>query len=155
MKKIVVILCLLLAFKSEAQLDTSYHAKQIIMNIPDTSFGETVIKRKARLLSMIYNVNDSTLTLVWNIQHYADSADTYGQYLIGFIPDKVKQTRADNTVMVNSSTGAFVYPDSAGNYPKNVKYIGQFNFFQKLAEYQPIIVDNLILQYGANTNWNE
>jgi hypothetical protein len=157
MKKLLFFLLLVssLVCKASAPLDTSFHALQIVMNIPDLVKGNTTIKRKAQLKSMFYNPCDSVLNLVWAVKHYSeDDNGNYGDYLGAFIPDFIKPTTADNTVMVNTSTGAFVYKDSNGNYP-NVLYIGQFNFFQRLAQYQPIIVNNLILQYGQATNWSE
>lgn len=155
MRKIILLLSLLISLNSFSQLDTSYHARQIVLDVPDLVKGETVIKRDASLLSMIYNTHDSTLTLVWNIRHYADTSDGYGLYLGTIIPDKIKQTVADNNVMVNTHTGQFVYPDSSGQYPQNIPYIGQYNFFQRLAQYQPILVNALIIQYGKANNWNE
>lgn len=155
MKHLVLLILLAFSLNVNAQLDTSFKPKQIVLQIPDLVVGNTIIKRDAQLISMCYNTSNMTLVLMWNIRHYADSSGTYGRYLDYIIPDRIKKTTADNTVMVNSSTGAFVYKDSSGNYPENILYIGQFNFFQRLAEYQPILVNSMIIQYGQNTSWDD
>jgi len=133
-------------------LNTSYISENIILEIDDIIIDNTIIKRKAYLLSMIYNITNKTVVLNWEIRHYGSTINNqYGEYLINIIPNKTKTTTADNTTFVNSQTGAFVYPDSEDFI--DVDYIGQFDFFSKLAENQPIIVNELIRQYGQQTNW--
>lgn len=157
MKKILFILIALIATTTVySQLDTSYKPVNIVLEIPNTVKGETVLKRKAELQSMIYNTNDKTLSLVWSIKYYADTSIGYGQYLGSIIPDKVKITVANDNVMVNTTTGAFVYKDSAGNYPSNIKYIiGQYSFFNRIAQFASINVHGLIKQYGLQNDWSE
>jgi len=155
MKKLIICLLVLISFTADAQLDTSFNAKQIVLNIPDLVISNTVIKRDAQLISMCYSTSNATLVLMWNIRHYSDSSGSYGKYIDYIIPDRIKKTIADNTVMVNSQTGAFVYKDSTGNYPQNIPYCGQFNFFQYIADNKPILVNPMILQYGAASDFSE
>ena len=139
---------------SKAQPFYDYQPHQIVLNISDTVFNGTVIKRKASLFTMTYNLQYQYLSLNWTIQHYAYINDsTYGSYLGGLIPDKVKETIADNSVIVDVRNGSFLQPDSTGIYPAGIS-IGQFNFFQLASSTQPILVEDMIRNYGEMADWN-
>jgi hypothetical protein len=134
-------------------LDTSHIPENLYINISDVQISNIPIKRKAKLGTMIYNMEYKTVSLSWIIEHYSSVDGEYGEHINSFIPDKSKVITADDEVMVNSTTGEFVYKDEFGNYP-DVLYCGQYTFFNKLAKHQPLIVADLIRQYGQQANWN-
>lgn len=125
----------------------------IILEIPDLVISDTVIKRKAQLFTMTYNQHAKYLTLNWTIQHYANNAGGYGAYVGDSIPDKTKESIADNSVMVDVTTGTILIPDSSGNYDQSINYAGQYDWFNMIAETQPIKVHDMIRQYGAAADW--
>lgn len=126
----------------------------ITLTIPDKVIGATTVKRKATLTSMIYNQQVGFLSLVWSVEHFAANSDsTYGDTLASFIPNKMKQTTAADTVIVDDATGAFVYPDHTGAYDPAITTIGQYSWFNKLAQNQSLNVHALIEQYGNAVDW--
>ena len=138
----------------------------IELNIPDVSISGTTIKRKAKLFTMIYNLQYKSLALTWEVSHYANDNGAYGQALT-FIPNYAKENVADNTTIVDPTTGAFLTDsdlytdgvDADGNpikVPTNIPQIGQFDWFNNLGENAQINVHNLIRQYGnAYTKWDK
>jgi hypothetical protein len=124
----------------------------IELNIPDVVISGTTIKRKAKLSTMIYNLKYESLTLGWEVSHYANNAGSYGEPLT-FIPSYGKENVADNTTIVDV-TGTILTPDSEGNYPEGS--LGQFTWFNNIGENNQINVHDLIRQYGnAYTKWDK
>lgn len=116
----------------------------ITINIPDVQVGNTILKRKAQLFTMIYNQNNKSLVLNWVVKYYADNEGEYGEELTASgISSYSKESVANNTVFVNPSTGAFVAEGTPGA-------IGQYDFFYYLAENKDINVHDLIRAYGAS-----
>jgi hypothetical protein len=192
-----------------------YTPVDIMLDIPDVVIEGTIIKRKAKMLTMIYNQAYETLTVAWQIQHYANNAGEYGEYIKAQVGDKLKETTADNEVIVNAETGeiitdldqykvitrvygetqpAYSYPqttieiqqvvdengelvdvevevpvlDENGNpvmieVPEytpytdevtyNVDWMGQYDWFNMIGETTPVIVHDLIRQYGMTADW--
>jgi hypothetical protein len=138
----------------------------IELEIPDVTIAGTTIKRKAKLFTMTYNLTYKTLALSWEVSHYANDNGAYGLPL-SFIPNYSKENIADNTTIVNPSTGAFLTDadlytdgvDADGNPIKvstNVPQIGQFDWFNNLGENAQINVHDLIKQYGnAYSKWDK
>jgi hypothetical protein len=138
----------------------------IELEIPDVVISGTTIKRKAKCFTMIYNLTYKTLALSWEVSHYANDNGAYGEALT-FIPNYSKENVADNTTIVNPSTGAFLTDadlytdgvDADGNpikVPTNIPQIGQFDWFNNLGENADINVHNLIRQYGnAYSKWDK
>ena len=138
----------------------------IELEIPDVVISGTVIKRKATLFTMIYNLKSKSLALTWDVSHYANDNGAYGMPLT-FIPSYSKDNVADNTTIVDPSTGAFLTDadlytdgvDADGNpikVPTNIPQIGQFDWFNNLGENVQINVHNLIKQYGnAYSKWDK
>ena len=124
----------------------AYTVVNIVIPIPNVIINNTTLRRTATLFTMTYNQSAQTVVLNWTIKFYSDSAGTCGAYLGAVIPDYSKEVVASNASFVNPSTGAFVIPDSKGNYPMN--YMGQYDFFNYIAETQPLKVHSLIRQYG-------
>lgn len=85
-----------------------YTPVDIVLEIPDIVLANTIIKRKAKMLTMIYNQAYLTLTVAWQIQHYADDNGQYGEYIGAQVADKLKETIADNTVIVDANTGDII-----------------------------------------------
>lgn len=142
----------------------------IEIDIPDLVVNEQLsLKRKAKLFTMTYNQSAKYLTLSW-IVSYPDLIDVKG-----FSPYS-KESIADNTTMVDVNTGAILAPiitqvqdtnedgtpkvDAEGNpvmidqttYPGD--YIGQYDWFNMVAETQAVKVHDMIRQYGLQANWN-
>lgn len=142
---------------------------EIEIDIPDLIVNEIALKRKAKLFTLIYNQATKTLVLSW-IVSYTDLQGVKG------LSSYSKESIADNNTIVDVSTGAILTPiitdvpeldangnpvlDAAGNpviasqdisYPGN--YIGQYDWFNMIAETQPIKVHDLIRQYGLTATW--
>jgi uncharacterized protein YdaL len=144
MKKLILLFSILFSLSATAQ------QYPIVLDIPDVVINETILKRKASLFTMTYNLGRQYVSLNWEVTYYAAKSDgAYGDE-ITFIPKYTKENVADNTVKVDS-TGTIVYPDSSGNYPPGV--IGQFDFFNNVAENVPVKVNAVIRQYGQNSKW--
>jgi hypothetical protein len=191
-----------------------YTPVDIVLEIPDIVLSNTIIKRKAKMLTMIYNQAYLTLTVAWQIQHYADDNGQYGQYIGAQVADKLKETTADNEVIVNAQTGEIItdleqyretvlvdqivpgysypqttteiqqIPDENGNLVDtevevpvldangdpviitvpdetiqveesiiNIDYMGQYDWFNMIGETTPVIVHDMIRQYGNQADW--
>lgn len=137
---------------------------EIEIEIPDIEIGQTLIKRKAKLFSLIYNKGSKEVAIAWTVQHYAAAADSYGDYL-SFIPDWSLTSVADNTTMCDVTNGfpinkIEVGQDENGNpimdYDPAINYTGQYDFFCQLAETQPVMIHQMIIQFGNNvTSWEK
>lgn len=156
-----------LSIKNELMPLITLPIVNIEIDIPDLIVNEITIKRKAKLFSMNYNQNAPSLTLTW-IVHYPDL-----EGVKGYLPYS-KQSIADNTTMVDAQTGAIVLPtevqdtnedgtlkvDDNGNpvmvekivYDGN--YVGQYDWFNYIAETQPVKVHDMIRQYGMQADWS-
>lgn len=144
MKKLILLFSILFSLSATAQ------QYPIVLDIPDVVIQGTTLKRKASLFTMTYNLGRQYVSLNWEVTYYAAKSDgTYGEE-ITFIPKYTKENVADNTVKVDS-TGTIVLPDAEGNYPSGV--IGQFDFFNNVAENVPVKVNAVIRQYGQNSKW--
>jgi len=138
----------------------------IELEIPDVVISGTIIKRKATLFTMIYNLKSKSLALTWDVSHFANDNGAYGMPLT-FIPSYSKDNVADNTTIVDPATGAFLtdadlYTDGVDadanpiKVPTNIPQIGQFDWFNNLGENVQINVHNLIKQYGnAYSKWDK
>jgi hypothetical protein len=137
---------------------------EIEIPIPDIEIEQTLIKRKAKLFSLIYNKGSKEVAIAWTVQHYAATAEGYGNYL-SFIPDWSLTSVADNTTMCDVTNGfpiekVEVRQDENGNpimdYNLKVNYTGQYDFFCQLAETQPVMIHQMIIMFGNNvTSWEK
>lgn len=138
---------------------------EIEIEIPSIEISSTVIRRKAKLFSLIYNKGSKEVAIAWTVQHYAaTTADGYGEYLT-FIPDWSVTSVADNTTMCDITNGfpiqmIVVGQDENGNdildYDPAINYTGQYNFFCHLAETQPVMIHAMIIQFGNNVaSWEK
>ena len=139
---------------------------QILIEIPDVVINDTILKRKARLFTMTYNQNELTLTLTWVIGFYANLGGAYGSSISELVNDYSHQSIADNNTKVNPATGEIIFPittqtvDSNGHTTEVITYatdhMGQYDWFNHLAETQPIQVHDMIRQYGTMiSNWDK
>jgi hypothetical protein len=136
----------------------------IEISIPDIEIGQTLIKRKAKLFSLIYNKGSKEVSVAWIVQHYAATAGGFGEYL-AFIPDWSKTSVADNSTMCDVTNGFPIYKieigqDENGNpiydYDPSINYTGQYDFFSHLAETQPVLIHAMIIQFGNNVvTWDK
>ena len=144
MKKLILLISIFFTMSANAQ------QYPIVLDIPDVVINETILKRKASLFTMTYNISKQYVALAWEVTYYSAKDDgSYGDE-ISFIPKYTKESVADNTVKVDS-TGQILQPDPEGNYPPGA--IGQFDFFNNMAENVPIKVNAVIRQYGAGVKW--
>lgn len=148
-----------------------YQTKTIEINIPDVINAGTILKRKAKLFTMTYNQHAEYVALNWIVSFYSDDNGEYGASLSGVIPDYIYESIADNSTAVNPETGEIIFPvetitpavlDENGNEitpassTYDVDFMGQYDWFNMLAENQPIQVHRMIEQYGASvTNWDK
>lgn len=130
---------------------------EIRISIPDLVVDNTVIKREAYCSRMEYNIDAKNVVVFWIVQHFSTQEDgTKGIYMGDFIPDYIRPNIADNTTMCDVTTGIPIQPDSEGNYPEGVNYTGQFDFFMNMGEYTPIVVNQVIKQFGQGiTDWSK
>jgi len=138
---------------------------EIEIEIPSIEIGSTVIRRKAKLFSLIYNKGSKEVAIAWTVQHYAaTTADGYGDYL-AFIPDWSKTSVADNSTMCNVTNGFPIQMIQIGQdedgdplygYDPAINYTGQYDFFCQLAETQPVLIHQMIIQFGNNVvSWEK
>lgn len=159
MKKCIFLLSMLIGLFAAAQDTTTfarinYNPVAIVINIPNVVVNTTTLKRTATLFTMTYNQQSQSLSLNWTIKFYADSLGSYGAYLGNVIPNYSKEIIANNTVFVNPKTGAILLPDINGKYL--MPYLGQYDFFNMLAENQPLKVHDMIRLYGQQVlNWDK
>ena len=130
--------------------------QDIEISIPDIEIGQTVIKRKAKLFSLIYNKGSQQVSVAWTVQHYAATVDGFGEYL-SFIPDWSKTSVADNTTMCDVTNGFPIQMIQIGQdedgdplygYDPAINYTGQYDFFSNLAQTQPVMIHAMIMQFG-------
>lgn len=144
MKKLILLFSILFSLSATAQ------QYPIVLEIPDVVIDGTVLKRKASLFTMTYNLAKQYVALSWEVSYWSSNPDsTYGEELT-FIPKYSKENVADNTTKVDAN-GTIVLPDADGNYPPGV--IGQFDFFNNVAENVPVKVNQVIRQYGQGSKW--
>jgi hypothetical protein len=137
---------------------------EIEIEIPSIQIDETIIKRKAKLFSLIYNRNSQEVALSWTVKHYATTATGYGEYL-SFIPDWGLTSVADNTTMCDVTNGTPIYKivigqDENGNdildYDPAINYTGQYDFFSNLGETQPVMIHQMMIEFGNQvTSWDK
>jgi len=142
----------------------------IVLEIPDVQIEGTTIKRKANLFALIYNMNTKQVSISWTVTHYAQNGNgTYGANLSDIIPSYSKEQIATNDVPVNPITGFPIDPESmlptittnseTGErtvIPSNVQWMGQYDFFNKMGESEPILVHDVIKQFGMGLqNWDK
>ncbi len=117
----------------------------IIIDIPDLVVGDISLKRKAELFTMTYNQTKKFLKLTW-IVSYPDLQGIKG------LSSYTKESIADNTTIVDVATGNILTADENGNYPGD--YIGQYDWFNMVAETQTVQVHDMIRQYGLQADWS-
>jgi hypothetical protein len=142
----------------------------IVLEIPDVKIEGTTIKRKAVLFALIYNMNTKQVSISWTVTHYAPNGNgTYGANLSDIIPSYSKEQIATNDVAVNPITGFPLDPESiqptiltnseTGEQTviqSTVSWIGQYDFFNKMGESEPILVHDVIKQFGMGLqNWDK
>jgi hypothetical protein len=138
---------------------------EIEIEIPSIEISSTIIRRKAKLFSLIYNKGSKEVSVAWTVKHYAaTTSDGYGEYL-AFIPDWSKTSVADNTTMCDVTNGFPIQMIEVGQdevgipimgYDPAINYTGQYDFFSHLAETQPILIHAMIIQFGQNVaSWEK
>jgi hypothetical protein len=115
----------------------------IILEIPDIVVDATVLKRKAKLEALTYNMNEKYVLLSWIIITYSANPDgTYGDDLSAIVPRGTREQFGNNNVLVNPVTGV---PVTDPNEPS----IGQYDFFNNIGENVSIKIHDVIRQFGA------
>ena len=124
----------------------------IEIDIPDLVTDTVSLKRKAKLFTMTYNQHAKQLTLTWIVSYPELQAKGINNY--------PKESVADNTTMVDVNTGEILTPTiTKDENDKDVTtyqgdYIGQYDWFNYVAENSPIQVHEMIRQYGMQANWD-
>ena len=153
--------------------------EEIRISIPNLVQNNTIIVREAFMISMVYDSGVQQVTINWGVQHFDyDENSTYiidgvetkkGNSLEYIIPSYVRPTIAHNGTMCDISNG---YPiearvdtsiDSTSIEPPVAdyswfegNYTGQYDFFAYIAEMQPIMVNQMIKNFGIMvSNWNK
>ena len=129
------------------------------IEIPDFQIGESVFKRKIKVISLEYNIENKTVRTDGIIDFYNKNKDgTYGDK-VGADESIVARSLpihmlADNSQIVNAATGEKVCTeDEVGNDEDasspvhGLKYMGQFDFFFAMASSHAIIINSMITNY--------
>jgi hypothetical protein len=153
-----------------------YQKPQIVVPISDLVMGSTIVKRKARFDSMTYSQSSGNMPLApgffgntiqspgsvvinLTIQHFATTENGgYGEILDGKRGfSSYNQTlTADFRTLVDAETGEVICDISEfqkvesvleGGILYNRNFMHENEFFRRLAENVPTIVDDLIEQY--------
>lgn len=129
---------------------------QIVLEISDKVLGATTLKRKANFFTMIYNQGNKSLVISWTVEYFSSNSDnTYGDSMSNMISSFSKESIADNTTIVDQSTGVILFQNSDGTYGDGTQTVmGQYDWFNMIAETQQLPVHNMIRQYGSQINWD-
>ena len=115
----------------------------IILEIPDIVVDTTVLKRKAKLESLVYNMDRKEISISWIITTYSANPDgTYGEDLSAIVPRGTREQFGNNNVLVNPVTGMPIENSDEDS-------IGQYDFFNNMGENKLIKVHDVIRQFGA------
>lgn len=135
---------------------STYTPVKITLNISDKVLGATTLKRQAHLFTMIYNQLSKSLVLSWTVEYFSANSDgTYGDSMSSMISSFSKESIADNTTTVDQATGAIIIENLDGSYGDGTQTtMGQYDWFNMMAETQAIPVHNMIRQYGSQVNWD-
>lgn len=127
-----------------------YTSVRIVLDIPSITIDDTTIERDIELFTMIYNQSTEELTLNWSVRHYSSNNGVKGTYLGDLIPNGIRESIADNTTFVDvENNGAFITEEE-----KETKlWMGQYDYFNMLAETQSLEIHNAIRLYGSRINW--
>lgn len=143
---------------------------EIEIEIPDKIIDGTILKRKAKLFSLVYNMKAKQLVLNWEVTFYSHNSDgTYGEDISDLIPRYTRANIADNTTAVNPSTGEILNwsdlqstfetnPDTGETVeiPTSTPYMLQYDWFNQVGENQDLNIHNTIRQYGlALQDWDK
>jgi hypothetical protein len=127
---------------------------KIVLEIPDVQIQGTTIKRKAELFALIYNMSTKQVSISWIVSHYAQNGNgTYGADMSDIIPSYSKEQIATNDVQVNPTTGIPIDPSTIDD---STEWVGQYDFFNDMAENTDIKVHAVIRQFGSGLlNWDK
>jgi hypothetical protein len=120
----------------------------IELEIPDLVAGETIMKRRARLITMTYNQKAKYFTLGWQVNYFENMADgSYGPPINspGVVPYSVESI-GNNLVMVSVATGKILQAAEDGTYAED--YTGQYDYINNLLETTPIVVHDVIRAFA-------
>lgn len=156
MKKLFLFLSItLIGFAAKSQnriidYDSIGYPETIVIDIPSDTINNTVLHKTATLFTMIYNQGNKSLSLTWTVKHYADSSGKKGQYIGDIAPDYSITSTADNDVKVTFPDGVIIEGEPT------VDWVGQYDYFNYAARKAPILVHEMIKQYGKGiSNWKK
>ena len=143
---------------------------EIEIEIPDKTIDGTILKRKAKLFSLVYNMKAKQLVLNWEVIFYSRNSDgSYGRKMSDLIPSYTRENVADNQTPVNPFTGQILEwadlqstfetnPDTGEiiEIPTSTPYMLQYDWFNQVGENQDLNIHNTIRQYGlALQDWDK
>ena len=156
MKKLLFFLLItLIGTQTKAQnrivdFDSVGYPETIVIDIQSDTINNTILHKTATLFTMIYNQGNKSLSLTWTVKHYADSLGKKGKYIGDIAPDYSITSTADNDVKVTFPDGVIIEGEPT------VDWVGQYDYFNYAARKAPILVHNMIKQYGAGvSNWKK
>jgi len=143
---------------------------EIEIEIPDKTIDGTILKRKAKLFSLVYNMKAKQLVLNWEVIFYSRNSDgSYGRKMSDLIPSYTRENVADNQTPVNPFTGQILeWADLQSTFetdpntgviieiPTSIPYMLQYDWFNQVGENQDLNIHNTIRQYGlALQDWDK
>ena len=144
--------------------------EEIRITIPNLVQNNTTIAREAYMISMVYDSGVKQVVINWGVQHFSINIDgTKGEYLGNIIPDYVRPTIAHNGTMCDITNGypidsripadadlTAVEPPAPDYSWFDGNYTGQYDFFAYLAQVQPIMVNQMVRNFGLMVaNWTK
>ncbi len=156
MKKLLVLILVVVSLFCKAQTDTSIHYTVILyittpitLEIPDLVINNTILKRKAICIRMTFEQSIKQVSVRWGVRYYADTLGSYGKELSNTFDPYEIEAVADNKTFVDPATGV-IEDNPTGNV------MGQYDWFFMIASMHPIVVNEMIRQYGMSVqNWNK
>jgi len=122
--------------------------EEIRISIPKLIQDNTAIVREAYMSNLIYDNDAQTVTVNWVVQHFSELPNgEKGETLGNIIPDYIRKTVAHNGTMCDINNGVPLDPNEDGTYEGD--YTGQYDFFAYLGETQPILLNNMIRDFGG------
>ena len=122
--------------------------EEIRISIPKLIQDNTAIVREAYMSNLIYDNDAQTVTVNWVVQHFSELPNgEKGETLGNIIPDYIRKTVAHNGTMCNITNGVPIDVNEDGTYEGD--YTGQYDFFAYLGETQPILLNNMIRDFGG------
>ena len=116
----------------------------IVIDLPNDP--KSGLKRKAIYETMIDNKKVKRLSIAWRVYSVDDNGNPINSPLI---KDYGIELKAENTTIVDAAAeGAYVLNPDDPQYENSETLFGEYDFFTRVATYQPLVVYTMIQNKG-------